>query len=146
MSSLTQYYLLFKLAHFIAIIGWMVGLLYLPRLFAYHAKATPGSETDLTFQQMEHNLLRLLITPCMIIVFLTGILLLIAISAQVGGWFHVKFLLVLILGGLHGMMSAQRKKFERGENTKTASYYRTLSRITTFTMVVILFLAVLKPF
>ena len=146
MSSLMEYYLLFKAAHLITIIGWMVGLLYLPRLFAYHAEATVGSDTDTTFQQMEHNLLRLLITPCMIIVFLTGILLVIAISGKVGGWFHVKFLLVLLLAGLHGMMSAQRKKFERGENTKTASYFRTLSHITTFIVVVILLLAVLKPF
>lgn len=146
MSSLAGYYLLLKAAHLITIIGWMVGLLYLPRLFAYHAEATVGSETDTTFQQMEHNLLRLLLTPCMAIVFLTGILLIVAVSGQIGGWFHVKFLLVLALGGLHGMMSTQRRKFERGENTKTGSYYRTLSHIIAFIMVVILLLAVLKPF
>ena len=146
MDSMMAYYLIFKTAHLISFIGWIAGLLYLPRLFAYHADVPPGSDTDTLFQQMERNLLRLLITPCMIIVFITGILLIMAISGKVGGWFVTKFLLVLMLAGLHGMMSAQRKKFERGENQKSEGYFRTVSHVTTFVMILIIALAVLKPF
>lgn len=146
MSSMMTYYLLFKTLHILTIIGWMIGLLYLPRLFAYHANVEPGSETDTLLQHMEHNLTRLLITPCMIIVFITGILLIMAIGGKVGGWFHSKFLLVLMLAGLHGMMSAQRKKFTRGENLKSAGYFRTVSHVITLVMIIIVSLAVFKPF
>ena len=76
MSFLIGYYLWLKVVHLIAIIGWMVGILYLPRLFAYHADAS--ADTDAVFQQMEYNLMRLLLMPCMIVVFLTGILLIVA--------------------------------------------------------------------
>ena len=140
------YYLLFKTVHILAIIGWMLGLLYLPRLFVRHADVTPGSETDTLLQDLEKNLLRRLNTPCMIIVFITGILLLMAIGGKVGGWFHAKFLLVIMLAGLHGIMSGQRKKFERGENTKSAGYFHAVSQVTTLIMIIVVILAVAKPF
>ena len=146
MSSLMAYYLLFKTLHILAIIGWMFSLLYIPRLFVRHADAAPGSETDTLLQELEQNLLRRLSTPCMIIVFITGILLLMAIAGKVGGWFLAKFLLVIMLAGLHGMMSGQRKRFERGENTKSAGYFHTVSQVTTVVMIIVVSLAVLKPF
>ena len=146
MSSLVGYYLWLKVVHLIAMIGWMVGILYLPRLFAYHADASAGSDTDATFQQMEYNLMRLLLMPCMIVVFITGILLIIATGSMASGWLHTKILLVLMLAGLHGMMSRQRKDFQRGENTKSAAYFRTFSHVTTLIVILVVALAVLKPF
>ena len=146
MSSLVGYYLWLKVVHLIAMIGWMVGILYLPRLFAYHADASAGSDTDATFQQMEYNLMRLLLMPCMIVVFITGILLILATGSLASGWLHTKILLVLMLAGLHGMMSRQRKQFQRGENTKSAAYFRTFSHVTTLIVILVVALAVLKPF
>lgn len=145
MNLLMEYYLWLKTVHLIAIIGWMIGLLYLPRLFAYHADAV-GSDMDATFQRMERNLLRLLLRPCLIAVFITGILLILAIGGKMAGWLHAKLLLVLILAGLHGMMSRQRKTFQRGENAKSATYFRTVSSVTTLIAIIIVALAVLKPF
>ena len=144
MSSLVGYYLWLKVVHLIAMIGWMVGILYLPRLFAYHADAS--AETDATFQQMEYNLMRLLLMPCMIVVFITGILLILATGSLASGWLHTKILLVLMLAGLHGMMSRQRKQFQRGANTKSAAYFRTFSHVTTLIVILVVALAVLKPF
>lgn len=140
-----DYYLWLKTVHLIAIIGWLIGLLYLPRLFAYHADAV-GSDMDATFQRMERNLLRLLLLPCLIAVFITGLLLILAIGGKMAGWLHAKLLLVLILAGLHGMMSRQRKIFQRGENTKSAAYFRAVSSVTALIAIIIVALAVLKPF
>lgn len=145
MNLLTEYYLWLKTVHLIAIIGWLIGLLYLPRLFAYHADAV-GSDMDATFQRMEHNLLRLLLNPCLIAVFITGILLILAIGGKMAGWLHTKLLLLLILAGLHGMMSRQRKTLQRGENTKSAAYFRVVSSVTALIAIIIVALAVLKPF
>ena len=145
MTFLIGYYLWLKVVHLIAMIGWMIGILYLPRLFAYHADASADSDTDAVFQQMEYNLMRLLLMPCMIVVFITGILLMVATS-MVSGWLHTKILLVLMLAGLHGMMSRQRKNFQRGENTRSAAYFRTFSHVTTLIVVIVVALAVLKPF
>lgn len=146
MSFLIGYYLWLKVVHLIAIIGWLVGILYLPRLFAYHADTSAGSDTDAVFQQMEYNLMRLLLMPCMIVVFITGILLIFATGSLANGWLHTKFLLVLMLAGLHGMMSRQRKHFQRGENTRSAAYFRTFSHVTTLIVILVVALAVLKPF
>ena len=146
MTFLIGYYLWLKVAHLIAMIGWMVGILYLPRLFAYHADASAGSDTDAVFQQMEYNLMRLLLMPCMIVVFITGILLILATGSLASGWLHTKILLVLMLAGLHGMMSRQRQNFQRGENTRSAAYFRTFSHVTTLIVILVVALAVLKPF
>ena len=146
MTFLIGYYLWLKVVHLIAMIGWMIGILYLPRLFAYHADASADSDTDAVFQQMEYNLMRLLLMPCMIVVFITGILLIVATESLASGWLHTKILLVLMLAGLHGMMSRQRKNFQRGENTRSAAYFRTFSHVTTLIVVIVVALAVLKPF
>ncbi len=146
MTFLIGYYLWLKVVHLIAMIGWMVGILYLPRLFAYHADASADSDTDAVFQQMEYNLMRLLLMPCMIVVFITGILLIVATESLASGWLHTKILLVLMLAGLHGMMSRQRKNFQRGENTRSAAYFRTFSHVTTLIVILVVALAILKPF
>ena len=146
MNSFAEIYPYLKVIHILSIILWMVGMLYLPRIYAYHAEAIVGSETDAVYQTMEKRLLSHLLTPNLIVVFITGILLIFAIGGQVGGWFHLKFLLVILLGGLHGMLSKHRKNFANGENTKEASFFRTLSFISAGFMTVIVFLVVVKPF
>lgn len=145
MNFLTEYYLWLKTVHLVAIIGWLIGLVYLPRLFAYHADAVE-SDADATFQRMERELLRLLLLPCLIAVFITGLLLIFAIGGKMAGWLHAKLLLVLVLAGLHGAMARQRKNFQRGENAKSATYFRTVGHVATLIAVIIVALAVLKPF
>lgn len=146
MSSLAELYPYLKTVHIISICLWMLGMMYLPRLFSYHADAPVGSEMDTTFQTMEQGLVGRLLTPAMIVVFLSGFLVFFAMGGQVGGWFHLKFLLVILLAGLHGMLSKHRKNFANGTNVKTAAFFRTLSFISAAFMIVIVFLTVVKPF
>ena len=145
-STLAEIYPYLKTLHILTITLWMLGMLYLPRIYAYHAETLSGSEADTTFQTMETRLLKSLLTPTMILVFITGILLIFAVGGQVGGWFHLKFVLVILLSGLHGMLSKHRKNFANGTNTKKTSFFRTLSLISAGFMIVITFLAVVKPF
>lgn len=146
MSSLAEIYIYLKALHIISIILWMLGMLYLPRLYAYHAETSPNSEADTLLQTMEQRLSRTLITPSMILAFVTGILLIFSVSWQLGGWFHLKFLLVILLAGLHGILSKHKKNFANGTNQKDASFFRTLSFISAGFMIVIVILAVIKPF
>jgi putative membrane protein len=146
---LSVYYPWLKIAHLIAVIAWMVGLLYLPRLYAYHAEVEVGSGEDEVFKKMEHRLLLVLMNPAMLVVFVVGILLIIVTGAGgpgSGGWMHAKLLLTLIMGGLQGMLSRVRRTFAHGENTRSASFYRRLHWVFIILMVAVVFLAVRKPF
>ena len=98
-------YLWIKAFHVIAVIAWMAGMLYLPRLFVYHAAAKPGSEQSETFKVMERRLLRYIMTPAMIVTWLLGIVLVLQGQFFGAGWFHVKFALVLVMTVLHGLFS-----------------------------------------
>jgi putative membrane protein len=103
-----------KTLHIIAVISWMAGLLYLPRLFVYHAGAAPGSELSETLKLMERRLLRRIINPAMIAVWLTGPLLAYRLGAFQAPWLHAKLGLVLVLSGVHGFLaSAAQKTVER---------------------------------
>lgn len=146
---LVDHHLWLKAIHIIFVISWMAGLLYLPRLFVYHTQVDVGSEAADTFVIMERRLLRVIINPAAVVVFITGILLILATGAGApgtGSWMHVKLVLVLGLGGVHGMMSKYRKKFERGENDKSENFFRILNEVPTVLMVAIVLLVVLKPF
>jgi putative membrane protein len=133
--------------HLIALILWMAGMLCLPRLFAHHAQVQPGSETDAKFKEMERGLLAALLNPAMIATFLTGILLIAAMPVYLKqGWLHTKLLLVLVLGGLHGMMSKYRKDFDRGQNTRSEGFYRNLNLVPGILMALIVWLVIMKPF
>ncbi len=124
-------------------------MFYLPRLFVYHAGATKGSELSETLKVMEKKLLRYIMNPAMIATWTFGIWLVIITGAGgpgTGGWMHAKFVLVLILSGLHGMFSAQRKRFERDENTKSGRYFRWANEAPTAVFLGIVLLVVLKPF
>jgi putative membrane protein len=136
-----------KALHIIAVIAWMAGLLYLPRLFVYHAGTSVGSDLSETFKAMERRLLRAIVNPAMVAVFVFGGLLAYAEGfTSLGGWFHVKLLLVLVLAGVHGLMARWRKEFERDERVHSARFFRVANEVPTVLMIAIVVLAVVKPF
>jgi putative membrane protein len=139
-------YLLIKSLHIIAVISWMCGLLYLPRLFVYHTKATVGSELDNTLQTMESKLLRLIMNPAMIIAFACGLWLVNFIGLNSGPWLHIKLTLVLILAGFHGFLAKCRKDFSRGKNQHSEKFYRIINEVPALIMVAVVFLVIFKPF
>ncbi len=139
-------YLWIKALHIISVIAWMAGMLYLPRLMVYHTMAQVGSDKSETFKVMERRLLKAIINPAMIVAWLAGLYL-----AWEGGWysdpwFHAKLTLVLILSGVHGMMSRWVKDFAADKNTRSTRYYRIANEVPTVLMIGIVLLVVLKPF
>lgn len=134
-----------KALHIIAVISWMAGLLYLPRLFVYHTQAAPGGESDTMLQTMERKLLRYIMNPAMIASFIFGLWMLALNDALLKqGWFHMKFLLVFFMAGAHGMMAAHRKRFAAGTNSKSDRYFRIFNEVPTVLMIIIVLLAVRK--
>lgn len=141
-----DYYLVVKSLHIIAIIAWMAGMLYLPRLFVYHAAATPGSEASEMLKVMERRLLRYIINPAMVASYVFGIMLIIELDAMKQGWMHAKLTLVVALTVVHHLLARYRKAFERDENKKSQKFFRILNEAPTILMIFIVFLVVLKPF
>lgn len=142
-------YLWIKALHIIAVIAWMAGLFYLPRLYAYHATVKPGSETSELFKVMERRLLRIIMNPAMIASFVFGIWLIMLTGAGAPGgpkWIHAKLALVLAMAGLHGWLAVMRKDFAEDRNTRSPKFYKIINEIPTLLMVLIVLLAVLKPF
>ncbi len=135
-----------KALHVIAIIAWMAGMLYLPRLFVYHAEAPKGSDLSETFKVMERRLLRAIVNPSMILVFLTGFTLVYLTEDWRAGWWQAKFILVLGLAGLHGYFARCVRTFAEDANERPARFYRALNEAPTALMIVIVVLAVVKPF
>ena len=143
---MADWYLWVKSVHIIAIISWMAGLLYLPRLYVYHVQAEKGGELDETLKIMERKLLRFIMNPAMIVVIVTGLALVHISQAHLSGWFHTKVLLLIGLFASHGIMSKFRKAFERGDNLKSQKFFRWFNEIPTLLMIAIVILAVVKPF
>jgi len=139
-------YLTLKALHIIAVIAWMAGLLYLPRLFVYHADSKPGSDTSETFKVMERKLLRAIMNPSMILVWLLGGWLAYSSSAWMEGWFHAKFLLVCILTVFHHCLGRWRSAFEQDRNENSVRFYRIANEIPAVLMVLIVLLVILRPF
>jgi protoporphyrinogen IX oxidase len=135
-----------KALHIISVIAWMAGMLYLPRLFVYHAEATKGSEASETFKVMERRLLKAIVNPSMILVFLTGFALVYLTGDWRDGWWQAKFVLVLGLAGLHGYFARCVRSFAEDRNERPARFYRFLNEAPTILMVFIVVLAVVKPF
>ena len=142
-------YLWIKALHIIAVISWMAGLLYLPRLFVYHAAATPGSEQSETFKTMERRLLQAIMTPAMIATWLFGLAMIWAMGLdafKTAGWLHVKLVLVLALSAMHGLMSRWQADFQHDRNRRSQKFFRVANEIPTLLMIVIVILATVKPF
>ncbi|BCM22567.1 protoporphyrinogen oxidase HemJ [Mesorhizobium sp. J8] len=135
-----------KAIHVIAVIAWMAGMLYLPRLFVYHADAEKGSVQSETFKVMERRLLRGIINPAMIVTWVFGLWMAWKIFHFEGGWLHAKIALVLVLSGLHGYLAAAGRKFAEDKNEKPARHWRIVNEIPTLLMIVIVILVIVKPF
>lgn len=136
-----------KALHVLAVISWMAGMLYLPRLFVYHVDAPKGSQQSETFKVMERRLLRGIINPSMIVAWLSGLWLAYEVFQFKGGWLHAKlFIVFLFMSGFHGMLSRWRKDFEADRNVKTATYYRVMNEVPTVIMVIVVILVIVKPF
>jgi protoporphyrinogen IX oxidase len=149
LDLLAPYYLWIKAAHVIAVIAWMAGMFYLPRLFVYHAEGgPPGSALDGTFQVMERRLLKAIINPAMIATFLFGTLLALlgGLQLSTSAWGWVKLAAVLVLAGFHGWLSARRRDFAEGRNTRSGRTYRIANELPTLLVVVIVVMVVVRPF
>jgi putative membrane protein len=139
-------YLWLKAFHIIAVIAWMAGMLYLPRLFVYHCETVPGTPEYDRFVLMERKLMRIIINPSMIAVWVLGLLLVETLQAWSSGWFHAKFALVLVLSVMHGMFSRWRRDFERKTNTRDQRFFRIVNEVPAVLMMLIVILVVIKPF
>ena len=135
-----------KALHVIAVISWMAGMLYLPRLFVYHCGAEPGSKQSETFKVMERRLLKVIINPAMVVTWLAGLYLVWAGHWYTSPWFYAKFFLVFLLSGLHGAFSGWVKDFAADQNTNSQKFYRIINEVPTVLMVFIVILVIVKPF
>ncbi len=135
-----------KTLHILAVIAWMAGMLYLPRLFVYHAGAKVRSELSETLKTMERRLLKGIVNPAMIAVWLTGPLLAYRLDYFQSPWLQVKLALVLALSGVHGLLAGLVRTFAEDRNRRAARFYRILNEVPTVLMALIVFLVVCKPF
>lgn len=137
-----------KALHIIGVIAWMAGLLYLPRLFAYHAAAAPGGEASETFKIMERRLLRAIMNPAMGATYLFGILLAVVQGPVLwqSSWFHAKLLFVALLTILHHLLAAWRKDFAADRNRRPPRFYKIMNEIPTILMIGIVIFVVVRPF
>jgi putative membrane protein len=135
-----------KALHVIAVIAWMAGMLYLPRLFVYHCEAEAGSKQSETFKVMERRLLKAIINPAMIVTWLAGLYLAWAGHWYLSPWFHAKFVLVLVMSGVHGFLSRCVKDFAADRNTRDQKFYRIINEVPTILMIGIVVLVIVKPF
>ena len=137
-----------KALHIIAVISWMAGLLYLPRLFAYHAAAAAGSDKAATFAVMEQRLLRGIMNPAMgaVYVFGAGLALTPGVIDFGDGWIHAKLALVVLLTIYHHLLGRWRKDFAAGTNRHSERFYRAINEVPALIMVAIVILVVVRPF
>ena len=145
---MTALYPWFKTLHILSVIAWMAGLLYLPRLFVYHADAAPGSSASETFKVMERRLLRGIMVPALVGTYVFGI----ALAAMPGvvdwamGWIYVKLAAVLALTYIHFVLAGWRRAFAADRNTRSARFYRFVNEVPTLLLIVIVVMVVVRPF
>lgn len=139
-------YLWIKSLHIIAVISWMAGLFYLPRLFIYHTDAAPGSDKSETFKIMEQRLMKVIMDPAMMISWVLGLYLAWSVYGFSGGWLHAKIALVVAMTVTHVYFSRSVRRFARDENTRNARHWRLMNEVPTLLMIAIVILVVVKPF
>jgi protoporphyrinogen IX oxidase len=142
---ISDWYAWIKALHVISVIAWMAGLLYMPRLFVYHADAPPGSPLSETLKTMERRLLRAIMNPAMVAVFVFGGLMLVVQDWR-QGWLHAKLVLVVLLAVVHHLYAAWRKDFAADRNKRPARFYRFWNEVPTLAMIAIVILVIVKPF
>lgn len=145
MDFILNHYLGIKAAHIISIICWMAGLLYLPRLFVYHANAVANGEADVTFKTMEYKLYYYIMHPSMLASYAFGGAMLM-VQQPIPIYFHGKIVCITLLTISHFMMGKYRRDFAEGENSKSSKYFRFFNEVPSILMVIIVYLAVTKPF
>lgn len=145
---LLEHYEWLRALHIIAVMSWMAGMLYLPRLFVYHAEPGIDSKTSETFKVMERRLMKFIMSPAMGVSWILGLAMLYANPGMMEGqgWMHAKLTLVVLMSGAHGMLSSHLKKFANDENTKSPKFFRIINEIPTVLMIFIVILAVVQPF
>ncbi len=138
----------FKAIHIIAVMSWMAGLLYLPRLFVYHVEVELNSIEDRRFQIMERRLLRAIMNPAMVVSYIFGILLILTpgIVDWSSAWIWLKILAILVLTGCHHAMGKWREDLAKGTNQKSQRYFRVANEVPTISMIIIVIMVVVKPF
>jgi protoporphyrinogen IX oxidase len=139
-------YLWLKALHVIAVISWMAGMLYMPRLFVYHCDAEIGSRQSETFKVMERRLLRIIINPAMIATWVLGLWLAHESGFFKAGWFHAKFVLVIAMSAMHGFNVRWIRAFAEDRNVHSQKFYRAMNEIPTLLMIAIVILTIVKPF
>lgn len=145
LTDATSRYLWLKALHVVAVISWMAGMVYLPRLFVYHADALSNGEADATFKVMERRLLKVIMTPAMIISWMLGLWLAWSAGYLAEVWFLMKLAAVLGMTAMHGYLAGAVKRFASGENRISASRWRLLNEIPTVLMIAAVVLVVVKP-
>ncbi|APG61756.1 hypothetical protein LPB140_01705 [Sphingorhabdus lutea] len=146
MEMLAMLYIWVKAAHIIFVIFWMAGLFMLPRFFIYHQECVVGSEEDSKWIEREKRLKNIILTPSIIIVWVLGLFLAMQIQAFQMGWFHAKLLVVLLLSGYHGWMSAYASKLARGERKMSDKKLRLMNEVPGIAAAIIVILVIVKPF
>jgi putative membrane protein len=141
---MTEPYLWLKALHVIAVIAWMAGLFYLPRLFVYHSRVKVGSESSELFKTMEAKLLRIIMMPAMTVAWIAG-LALIWIVGDLPWWLIVKLLSVLLMTGFHVMLKTYATAFAGDQRPRSEKYFRAINEIPTVLMVVIVIMVIVKP-
>jgi len=143
---MTTIYLWLKAVHIIAVIAWMAGMLYLPRLFVYHCTAEKGSVQSETFKIMERRLLRAIVNPAMVATWAFGLTLAWQGHWFASGWLQAKIALVVVLSAIHGFFARCVKAFAADANRHSQRFYRIINEVPTILMIAIVILAVVKPF
>ena len=137
--------LLVKSLHVVAVMSWMAGMLYLPRLFVYHSNQPKGSATSDLFEIMEYRLYRYIMTPAMIVTWLSGLWLAVVVFEFRGAWLHAKLLLVFAMSAHHGMQGKWRRELAAGNRNWTARFFRIQNEVPTLLMIAIVLLVIVKP-
>jgi putative membrane protein len=135
-----------KAFHVMAVIAWMAGMLYLPRLFVYHCDAEPGSAQSETFKVMERRLLRAITNPAMVVTWALGLWMVYEAEWLWAHWFQAKLLLVMTLSAIHGMLARWTEDFAADRNRRSQRFYRVINEIPAVLMIAIVILVVVKPF
>jgi len=146
LDTLLAIYPWLKAGHIIFVIFWMAGLFMLPRLYVYHQEAPAGSAEAAAYVDRERKLLKIILNPSMIVVWVLGIALAIASGAFSQGWLHAKLLLVLILSGYHGWLAGYARKLARGERPLSGKALRLLNEVPGIAVALIVVLVVVRPF
>ncbi|WP_321505908.1 protoporphyrinogen oxidase HemJ [Breoghania sp.] len=129
-----------------AVISWMAGLFYLPRLMVYHVQAEPGSDKSETFKIMERRLYKAIMNPAMVVAWICGLVIAVEWDYFRDGWFHAKLLFVILLTIFHFMLGKRLKEFAADRNKHSERYFRMINEIPTLIMVVVVILVILRPF